>query len=105
MCKLNFRVLNVLMFVCLVTIISCKSPVANTETPRGRISINEGWKFMKYASAEEADDLFYDVRPEILNANDTKEADTPATEAEKLEASRKALNPYILPTANTFIKD
>lgn len=105
MCKLNFGELAGLMFVCLITIISCKLPENNPEAPRERISINEGWKFMKYASAEEADDLFYDVRPEIIHVNDTKEADTPATEAEKLEASKKALKSYILPTANTFIKD
>ncbi|MGE5942710.1 MAG: beta-galactosidase GalB, partial [Flavobacteriales bacterium] len=91
--------------ICFSIIISCKSPTTNTETPRERISINDGWKFMKYASLEKADDLFYDVRPEIVNANDAKEADTPATEAEKLKASKKALKPYILPTANPFIKD
>lgn len=105
MCKLNYRLINTWILMCSILIISCKSPTINTETPRERISINEGWMFMKYDSVEMADDLFYDVRPEIVNANDTKEADTPATEAEKLEASKKALKPYILPTANTFIKD
>src|SRR5690606_12484195 len=85
---------------------SCnKETKTDLKQPRERLSINDGWKFMKYASAEEADDLFYDVRPEVVNDNDSKEADTPATEAEKLETSKKALKSYILPMANAFIKD
>src|SRR5690606_9629741 len=85
---------------------SCnKETKTNLNKPRERLSINDGWKFMKYESSEDADDLFYDIRPDIVNANDSKEADTPATEAEKLETSKKALKSYILPTANAFIKD
>ncbi|PKQ43974.1 beta-galactosidase GalB [Confluentibacter flavum] len=105
MCKLTSRVLNLLISTCFIIIISCKSSTTKNEIPRECISINDNWKFMKYASLEDADDLFYDVRPEVVNANDAKEADTPATEAEKLEASKKALKPYILPAANPFIKD
>ncbi|MBD1259797.1 glycoside hydrolase family 2 protein [Maribacter polysiphoniae] len=81
---------------------SCREQESPT---RERISINEGWKFMKYGSPEVADSMFYDVRPEILTVDDTKAADTPATEAEQLKASKKALKPYILPTANPYIKD
>ena len=101
---ISSRAFGLILLICFV-IISCKSPTTHDESPRERISINDGWKFMKYASLEEADDLFYDVRPDVVNANDSKDADTPATEAEILEASKKALKPYILPTANPFIKD
>jgi beta-galactosidase len=105
-----FKVKNVQWAILVVGInffvqLSCKSSENKEENLRERISINEGWKFMKYEPSEVADNLFYDVRPEIKNADDTKEADTPATEAEKLEASKRALKPYILPTANPFIKD
>ena len=31
--------------------------------PRERISINEDWRFLKYASPQDADSLIYDVRP------------------------------------------
>ena len=85
---------------------SCKNTVEVEEVmSRERISINEGWKFMRYKSTEDADNLYYDIRPEVKKVNDSKTADTPATEAEKLEASKNALKPYILPTANAFIKD
>ena len=95
------------IFILAYLIISCQNDTKteNNNTARNKISINEGWKFFKYTSKGKADDLFYDIRPAIENANDNKAADTPATEAEKLETSQKALKPYILPTANTFIKD
>ncbi len=97
-------VLSLFLFAFLTT--SCNNIKAENDTAlRERTSINQGWKFFKYASKAQADDLFYDVRPEVLSTNDRKEADTPATEAEKLQTSKKALKPYILPTANAFIKD
>jgi len=70
---------------------------------RQRISLNEDWRFMKYASTP--DSLIYDVRPEILDHNDNKAADTKPTEAAALTSSLRVLKPYILPTANAFIKD
>lgn len=60
---------------------------------------------MKYESAEKADALIYDVRPEIENTDDTKEADSRPTEAINIESGNNVLKPYILPTANPFIKD
>lgn len=72
---------------------------------RERISINTDWKFMKYVTASEADDLVYDVRPEIENTDDTKEADSKPTEAIAIASASNVLKPYILPTANAFIKD
>lgn len=91
----------------ILCILACNS-IAETEKPtavRQRILLDQDWKFYKYKSTDEADDLYYDVRPEVNSVNDAKAADTPATEAEKLEASEKALKPYILPSANAFISD
>ncbi|EDY82276.1 Glycosyl hydrolases family 2, immunoglobulin-like beta-sandwich domain [Verrucomicrobiia bacterium DG1235] len=72
---------------------------------RERVSINDGWRFMKYESAEQADDLIYDVRPEFLDDEDGKAADAKPTEAVEVEAKQPVLKDWILPTANAFIKD
>lgn len=102
--KKTLLFLSTILFITGFT--SCNREIkTDIDNPRERLSINDGWKFMKYESSEDADDLFYDTRPDIVNANDSKEADTPATEAEKLETSKKALKSYILPTANAFIKN
>ncbi|ULC60729.1 DUF4982 domain-containing protein [Flaviramulus sp. BrNp1-15] len=93
--------LSLLIFI----VISCKNTEENIGVLRERISINSNWKFMRYDSAQKADDLYYDVRPEVKTVNDSKAADTPATEAEKLEASERALKPFILPTGNAFVKN
>ena len=82
--------------------------VAETEiisNPRQRISINDGWRFYKYDSTARADNLIYDVRPEVKAHQDDKPADTRPTEAEKVEISQKILKPWIMPTGNEFIKD
>lgn len=75
------------------------------ESVRQRISINDGWKFMKYESAEDADNLIYDVRPEITSVNDAKPADSKPTEAETIEAKEMVLKPWIMPSGNDFIND
>lgn len=72
---------------------------------RQRISINEGWKFFKYEKTSDADDLIYDVRPEINDTRDDKAADSRPTDAVQTAAKRNVLKPWILPTGNSFIKD
>jgi beta-galactosidase len=42
---------------------------------RQRISINDDWSFYKYESAAKADNLVYDVRPEVINNTENKVAD------------------------------
>ncbi len=91
-------------FLFIAVFFGCSSDTED-KISRERISINKDWKFFKYESTESTDNLIYDIRPEVTKVNDSKAADTPATEAEKLEASKNALKPYILPTANAFIKD
>ena len=72
---------------------------------RQRISINNGWSFFKYETADKADKLIYDVRPEISDITENKVADAKPTEAVVVEASQKVLKSWILPTANDFIND
>lgn len=72
---------------------------------RERISISDGWKFFKYGPNDKADDLIYDVRPEVNENIDRIAADAKPTEALKIEAKKEVLKPYILPSGNAFIKD
>ena len=72
---------------------------------RQRISIDEGWSFYKYDSSSKADNLIYDVRPEVTDNTDNKVADSKPTEAVKVETTQEVLKPWILPTDNNFIKD
>ena len=71
---------------------------------REKILINNNWQFYKYASATEADDLIYDVRPEEDGTyKDSKDADSRPDEAIIVEAQQEVLKPWILPSANAFI--
>lgn len=72
---------------------------------RQRISINEGWSFFKYDSISKADNLVYDVRPEITDNSDYKVADAKPTEAVEVKTTQEVLKPWILPSGNNFIKD
>ena len=72
---------------------------------REHISINDNWRFFKYDSISKADNLIYDVRPEVTDNNDNKVADSKPTEAIKVETTQEVLKPWILPTGNRFIKD
>lgn len=74
-------------------------------SPRERVLLDSGWRFMKYESADQADKLIYDVRPEVVNAQDDRPADAMPTEAVDVEARQQVLKPWILPTANDFIKN
>ncbi len=105
--KMIQRTNHYFVTIALLFLAACNpNPATKTiQKTREHISINQDWRFFKYESSTVADDLYYDVRPEVTNVNDSKAADTPATEAEKLKASEKVLKPYILPTANAFIKD
>jgi beta-galactosidase len=72
---------------------------------RLRISINEGWKFYKYKTAENTDNLIYDVRPEIKEKIDNRPADAKPTEAETITTEQIVLKPWILPTGNDLLND
>jgi beta-galactosidase len=72
---------------------------------REHISINEDWRFYEYGSIAKADDLIYDVRPEVKDTDKVVIADEKPTEAVEVEAKQAVLKPWILPSGNDFIKD
>lgn len=74
-------------------------------SPRERISLNADWRFHKYGSAEQADNLIYDVRPKVEDARDDRPADEKPTEAVKVETTQQVLKPWIPPAGNDFVKD
>ncbi len=100
----HFR--DVLFFFSMTIFLTACQPSPDTEmSPRERISLNDDWKFFKYESAEEADDLVYDVRPEVTDRRDDKDADSKPTEAVEVEAQQEVLKAWILPSGNDFIQD
>jgi len=83
-----------------------KTSVKQTENvSRQRISINDGWHFYKYDSIAKADNLIYDIRPEVTEVTDNKDADSKPTEAVRVETTQQVLKPWILPSGNSFIRD
>src|SRR5829696_9182955 len=70
---------------------------------RERISINDGWRFMRYT--KEPDKLIYVERPQVNNRNDNVVADTRPSETGVASSSEHVLKKWILPAANDFIAD
>ena len=85
------------------SVMHSKNDPHNETLFRNRISINEGWKFMRYTA--EPDKLIYHIRPEVVDRNDNVIADSKPTEAVSVAASEQVLKNWILPSANDFIKD
>ena len=81
--------------------------VHNVElAPRERTSINSDWRFHKGDPATISVSLDYDVRPELEDTGDGKDADARPEQAEAIDGSSRAvLKPWILPTGNDFIQD
>ncbi|WP_416305137.1 beta-galactosidase GalB [Neptunicella sp. SCSIO 80796] len=77
----------------------------DSESPRQPTLLDQNWRFMKYATTDDADDLIYDVRPEVDSFKDDKDADSKPTEAVEINTSSEVLKPWILPMANDFIRD
>lgn len=73
-------------------------------SPRRRVSINEGWRFMKYEAGQKTDDLIYDARPNPRANRGGKPASAESKEP-AAAGTQTALKPWILPTGNAFIKD
>jgi beta-galactosidase len=72
---------------------------------RKHVLINDDWRFFKYSTGDSADNLIYDVRPEVVDNNDSKAADSKPTEAVIRETNQEVLKSWILASANNFIKD
>ncbi|AKC86372.1 beta-galactosidase GalB [Pseudoxanthomonas suwonensis] len=72
---------------------------------REQIRLDTGWRFHRGDPPGIDGRLDYDVRPEIVQSADGKDADARPDEAVKTDAARPVLEPWILPTANAFIAD
>ena len=109
--RFTSKIMKIIVYLGWFGMIPCSSVWAQTGGAgnalnfRQRISIDEGWRFYKYDSISKADDLIYDVRPEVRDNRDDRVADAMPTEAVKVETSQKVLKPWILPTGNDFIKN
>lgn len=93
---------SVLLFSCIFFLPHCVNG-QTISTTREHININDGWRFMRYTS--EPDKLIYDVRPVVTDRNDNVVADSRPTKGVAVSSSQDVLKPWILPTANDFIKD
>jgi|GEM_PF-1730985 len=105
-CNSSKKRITYCIYLAVVAGIPALAQSKNTDNiVRERIDINEGWKFYKYGAADKADDLIYDVRPEVNENIDRIAAVAKPTEALKIEANSPLLKPSILPAGNAFIKD
>jgi beta-galactosidase len=100
-----FASMGCLVLIVLAPALAKAPETGSNSTTRQRISINQDWRFYKYTSEAEIDNLIYDVRPEVKDHQDDRPADAKPTEAEGVEAAQMVLKPCILPTGNDFIKD
>jgi len=103
--QLMSKIYMVILISVSVLSLSSSAQVSNKNVARQRISINNDWKFFKYDEADKADDLIYDVRPDVKSFEDDKDADTKPTEAEEVKSEQLVLKSWILPTGNDYIKD
>lgn len=71
------------------------------------IDLASGWRFQRGDPAGATTQLMYDVRPEVAVSADGKVADAQPEAATQATAGAalRVLKPWILPSANAFIKD
>jgi len=104
--KLKCTIALLCLSLAVTTTLHAKTPLRSAKNVNGQhISINDGWSFYKYDSLAKADNLIYDVRPEVSGSNEYKVADAKPTEAVEVKATGEVLKPWILPSANGFIND
>jgi beta-galactosidase len=101
----SFTLIVTMTFLTATPVTAQTIPANTSQSPRERLSINEGWKFYRYDEGVKADSLIYDVRPEVKNDKDDKPADSRPTEGVQVVATQQVLKPWVLPTGNNFIKD
>ena len=92
------------MCLLVTTVLSHAQELKDSDV-RQRILINDDWRFFKYDDPAQADSLTYDVRPETSDNSEYKVADAKPTDAVHVQGSKNVLKAWILPTANTFIKN
>ncbi len=66
--------------------------------------VNQDWRFYRFAPTAKPDHLIYNVRLPVKDRRDDKPADSKPTKAQAVEPADTVLKPWILPTANDFIK-
>lgn len=93
------------LFILLILNVSCQKQKDSQAPLRERISINQEWMFYQYPTDSLGDKLVYDVRPDVNENNDSKDADSRPTEAVETENNQAVLKDWILPTANPFINE
>ncbi len=80
--------------------------INDPDSVRERISINEGWTFTQGDPADLEIPLMYDLRPEVTDTNDDKDADSKPTEAVDVENNgTQVLKAWILPSGNDLIRN
>lgn len=85
---------------------ACLLIPAEWAAARESVSISKGWRFTRGDPAGLTTDLRYDVRPPIEDTGDGKVADARPDAAVKVDdGNAQVLKPWILPSANPFIKD
>lgn len=93
------------MIFAIALMLSCSTSAKKELAQREKISLNENWTFYRYDMSGEVDNLNYDIRPVIEDASEYLVADAKPTDAVKASVSAEVLKPWVLPTANAFIKD
>lgn len=79
-------------------------PAAAEVAPRERIRLDQGWRFHRGDPPGVDGRLDYDARPQVQASADGKDADSRPDAAVRVQADRPVLKPWILPTANRFIR-
>ncbi|UNK58368.1 DUF4982 domain-containing protein [Pseudoxanthomonas daejeonensis] len=74
-------------------------------SPREQFRLDSGWRFHRGDPPGVEGRLDYDVRPEVVQSADGKDADARPDAAEKVESTRQVLKLWIMPTANLLIAD
>jgi beta-galactosidase len=74
---------------------------------RERVDLAAGWRFHRGDPAGTTEPLMYDLRPEVTVSAEGKVADARPEEAVKAKAGAqgRVLKPWVLPSANPFIRD
>lgn len=101
----SFRIAFWFLFMSNIAVMGSPSGQPIMGAVRQRIPINDNWRFFKYESADQADNLKYDERPKVSDRRDDRVADARPTEAVAVEQRQDVLKAWILPTGNDFIND
>ncbi len=94
------------MIAILLALLLRPLPALAETTGRDRVPFSSDWRFIKGDPPGAGNRLRYDVRPAVDDSGDGKLADARPDAAEKTDdAGLAVLKPWILPTANPFIRD